>query len=122
MLGGKMEYINYVIAYLVLLNVVTTYRLLREDNYETIQKTIQFILLWILPLLGALLVTFFLNQSPIILNEKMSKIEIILKILFFPLFIKIGSKRKSNSLNNINNQGYEAGIYESSGEGSGGGD
>jgi hypothetical protein len=118
MLGGKMEYINYVIAYLVLLNVVTTYRLLREDNYETIQ----FILLWILPLLGALLVTFFLNQSPIILNEKMSKIEIILKILFFPLFIKIGSKRKRNSLNDINNQGYEAGIYESSGEGSGGGD
>jgi len=116
-----MEYINYAIAYLVLLNIVTTYRLLKMGDYEISQKVIQFILLWILPFFGTLLVTYFLNQSPIILNEKLSKIEIVLKILFFPLLIKIIPKGKNNSLGRINNREYGV-VGEGSESASGGGE
>ena len=59
-----------------------------------------------MPLLGVLIVTFFLNQDPIILNKKMQKYKIILKILLFPWLIKI----KSNGNKDIGNSnaGYQA--------------
>ena len=108
-----MEYLYYVVTYLVLLNVVTTYRLLKSEDYETIQKIVQFILLWTIPLLGVTLVIFFLNQIPIVLNEKMRKYKTILKILLFPWFIKI----KSNGNKDIGNSssGYQADFSSSGG-------
>ena len=122
-----MEYLYYIATYLVLLNIVTTYRLIKSEDYEVSQKLIQFILLWILPLLGTLVVTFFLNQEPIVLSEKMSKFRIILKILLFTWFIKVVFQRKNNSLHGVSNEGHGAEvndirIYENSGSmGEGGG-
>ena len=50
--------------------------------------------------------TFFLNQAPIVLNKKMHKINIILKILLLPWFIKV----KSHGNKDIGNSdaGYQA--------------
>ena len=112
-LGDEMEYLYYAVTYLVLLNVVTTYRLLKSEDYETIQKVVQFILLWTIPLLGVTLVIFFLNQIPIVLNKKMRKYKTILKILLFPWFIKI----KSNGNKDIGNStsGYQADFGSSGG-------
>ena len=122
-----MEYLYYIVVYLVLLNIITTYRLIKSEDYEVSQKIIQCILLWILPLLGVLVVTFFLNQEPIVLSEKVSKFRIILKILLFPWFIKIVFQGKNNSLYGVSNEGHGAEvndirIYENSGSmGEGGG-
>ncbi len=100
-----MEYLSYVVTYLVLLNIVTTYRLLKTENYEVSQKIIQFVLLWAIPFFGVFIVTFFLNQDPIVLNKKIQKFRIILKILLFPWLIKI----KSSASKEIGNSysGYE---------------
>ncbi|SFV53684.1 hypothetical protein MNB_SM-4-387 [hydrothermal vent metagenome] len=108
-----MEYIYYMSTYLILLNIVTTYRLLKAEDYEVTQKTIQFILLWTIPFLGVLIVTFFLNQEPIILSEKMQKYKIILKVLLFPWLIKI----KSNENKDIGNSdaGYQSDFALTSG-------
>ena len=108
-----MKYLYYIATYLVLLNIVTTYRLLKTEDYKAVQKTVQFILLWTIPLLGVLIVTFFLNQEPIVLNKRIQKFKIILKILLFPWFIKI----KANGNKDINNStaGYQADFGSSGG-------
>lgn len=101
-----MQYLYYIVTYLVILNIVTTYRLFKSEDYEINQKIIQFILLWTIPLLGVLVVTFFLNQEPIILSDKMKRYKIILQILLFLWLIKI----KSHGNKNIGNSeaGYQA--------------
>lgn len=108
-----MEYLYYMTTYLILLNIVTTYRLLKTEDYEVTQKIIQFILLWVIPFLGVLIVTFFLNQEPITLSKKMQKYKIILKVLLFPWLIKI----KSNENRDIGNSdaGYQADFASTSG-------
>lgn len=108
-----MKYLYYIVIYLVLLNVVTTYRLLKSEDYEVGQKIVQFILLWAIPLLGVLIVTFFLNQEPIVLSERMQKFKIILKILLFPWFIKIKSNEDKDIGNT--NSGYQADFSSSGG-------
>ncbi|MCF6206938.1 MAG: hypothetical protein L3J47_08640 [Sulfurovum sp.] len=52
------------IIYVLLFNTITTYRLLKDDTYETIQKIIQFILIWCVPFIGAMFVSYFLNAIP----------------------------------------------------------
>jgi hypothetical protein len=105
-----MEYLYYMAIYLALLNIVTTYRLLKTEDYESTQKIIQFIVLWTIPLIGVALVIFFLNQIPIVLNNKMKKYKIILKILLFPWFIKIKSSGNKDIGNS--NAGYQADLGE----------
>jgi len=58
-----MVYFIILFIYLVLLNGITSYRLINNDYYSAIQKTI-----WFLPVVGILSVALFLNQEPIKLN------------------------------------------------------
>ncbi len=51
-------------AYVVLLNMVTSYRLLRDEVYSLLQKTVQMLFVWFVPLIGAVTVSYFLNQIP----------------------------------------------------------
>ena len=110
-----MNYIYYIAIYLILVNIVTTYRLFKIEDYEVTQKIIQFILLWTIPLLGLFLVTYFLNQEPMILSEKMQKYKVICKILLLPWFIKIKSD-ESRSIGN-SDAGYQADYASTSGGG-----
>jgi len=110
-----MKYLYYIVTYLVLLNIVTTYRLVKAEDYERSQKIIQFILLWTIPLLGVLVVTFFLNQEPIILSDKMKRYKIILQILLFPWLIKIKSHGKKDIGNTV--AGYQADFASTGGGG-----
>lgn len=108
-----MEYLYYIATYLVLLNIVTTYRVLKTGYYESTQKIVQLIFLWTIPLIGVSTVTFFLNQAPIVLNKKMQKYKIILKILLFPWLIKIESNGNKDIGNS--NAGYQADFGSSGG-------
>ncbi|WP_294966968.1 hypothetical protein [Sulfurimonas sp.] len=108
-----MKYIYFIATYLVLLNIVTTYRLLKIEDYKVTQKIIQFILLWTIPLIGVLIVSLFLNQEPIVLSKKMQKYKIILKILLFPWLIKIESNGGKDIGNSV--AGYQADSSSTSG-------
>ena len=108
-----MNYIYYIGTYLILVNIVTTYRVLRVEDYEVTQKIIQFILLWTIPFLGLFIVTYFLNQEPIILSEKMKKYKLILKILLFPWLTKI--KSDDNKAIGNSDAGYQADYAPTSG-------
>lgn len=100
-----MNNITYLVSYIILLNIVTSYRLYISTDYELFQKTIQIIIIWVIPFLGAILISFFLNQIPIVLTKKYKKFSLLLRILFFPFMIKI-EKRKGNFYYDGSNENY----------------
>ena len=50
--------------YLILLNVIISYRVLHDEFYTPIQKTVQALFIWLLPLIGAITVSYFLVPKP----------------------------------------------------------
>jgi hypothetical protein len=50
-------------CYVLLLNLIVSYRLYRDPLYEPWQKGVQFLLIWLLPLLGGFIVSYFLNRT-----------------------------------------------------------
>jgi hypothetical protein len=51
------------IIYIVIVNLVTSYRLVIDEYYDNVQKTIQLLIIWLLPLLGAAIIAWFLNEN-----------------------------------------------------------
>jgi hypothetical protein len=51
------------VLYVLLLNLIVSYRLYRDELYEPWQKGVQFLLIWLLPLLGGFIVSYFLNRT-----------------------------------------------------------
>ena len=51
------------IVYIVLLNIITSYRLFKDDYYNGVQKSMQYLLIWCLPIVGSFPVAFFLSQD-----------------------------------------------------------
>ncbi len=51
--------------YILILNVVTTYRLIKDEIYNTWQKVLQICIVWLLPFIGAISVSYFLNIFPV---------------------------------------------------------
>jgi hypothetical protein len=92
-----MTYIVLAIIYLFFLNIVTTFRLLKSELYEKSQKVFQTILIWLLPLIGALFVSMLLNQHEAI---ELKNKNILKSILLFIFIVKI-KKNKNNE-----NRGY----------------
>jgi len=86
-----MTYIVLAVIYFLILNVIATMRLSKSELNEKPQKVFQTILIWILPLIGAVIVSMLLNQDePIELKKKNA----LKSILLFIFFVKI--KRNKN--------------------------
>jgi len=91
-------YFSIFFIYIVLLNCITTYRLVNSDCYDTVQKSIQFLIIWMIPLIGVLIIASFLNQIPLELNSFWKKYSKTAKYLSMPFFIAI-KKNKSTVRN-----------------------
>ncbi len=48
---------------LIILNIFVSYNLLKDDYYEKKQKIIQFLIIWLIPIIGGLIVLFFMNRE-----------------------------------------------------------
>ncbi len=81
-----MIYLVLIAIYLLILNVIATIRLLKSELNEKTQKIFQTILIWILPLIGAVTVSMLLNQDEPIESKKKN---IFKSILFFIFIVKI---------------------------------
>ncbi len=81
-----MAYIVLAGIYLLLLNIITTIRLSKSELNEKSQKVYQTILIWLLPLIGAVVVLTLLNQDEPV--EFMNK-NIFKNFMLFVFFIKI---------------------------------
>lgn len=99
-----MIYIVLALIYLLILNVIATIRLLKSELNENPQKLFQTILIWLLPLLGAVVISMLLNQDESI---DLKKKNIIKSILLFIFIIKINNDRQKKKY-----KGY--GDFESS--------
>jgi len=113
-----MTYIYSLIIYIILFNIVATYRLIQTDMYDATQKIFQAIIIWLFPLLGAVGISSFLNNEPIVVSERMLKYILILKFLFLPFMIKFKTKLDKD-IGNYNTGGSDINAVESIG---GGGD
>jgi hypothetical protein len=51
------------VLYVLLLNLIASYRLYRDELYAPWQKRVQFLIIWLLPLLGGLIVSVLLNRT-----------------------------------------------------------
>ena len=81
-----MTYLVITGIYLLLLNIIATLRLSKSELNEKAQKVFQTILIWILPLIGAVIVSMLLNQEePMELKKK----NILKSILLFIFIVKI---------------------------------
>ncbi|WP_345971127.1 hypothetical protein WCX72_04700 [Sulfurimonas sp. HSL1-6] len=101
---------NYIvislIAYLLLFNTVSTFRLAKTEMYDSSQKVFQSLVIWLLPLIGAAIISHFLNDEPLVLSEKASKYVLLIKLLLLPLMIKVKSNLDDEIGNS--NEGYQA--------------
>ena len=52
------------VLYVILLNLIASYRVLHDEFYTPIQKTVQTLFIWLLPLIGAITVSYFLAPKP----------------------------------------------------------
>jgi len=94
-----MTYIVLTVIYIFILNVIATIRLSKSELYEKSQKVFQTILIWVLPLIGAVFVSMLLNQDePIELKKK----NILKSILLFIWIIKIKKDKNKKGY-----KGYE---------------
>jgi len=99
-----MTYIVLSGIYLLLLNIIATLRLSKSELNENPQKVFQTIFIWVLPVIGAVIVSMLLNQDePLELKKK----NIMKSILLFTFIVKIKKDRKEKDY-----KGY--GEFESS--------
>ena len=78
-------------AYVFILNIITSYRLIKDEFYKTWQKVLQLCIVWFLPFIGAMFVAYFLNALPIKAERWWQKHWIgnkLLSTLFFMRFYK----------------------------------
>ena len=81
-----MIYLVLIATYLLILNVVATIRLSKSELNEKTQKVFQTILIWILPLFGAIIVSMILNHhEPMELKKK----NLLKSIVLFIFLVKI---------------------------------
>ena len=111
-------------AYLLLLNLITSYRVFRSEDYSFLQKFIQFMILWLLPFISLFVVTHFLNQTPVRLSQRLSKYKLLLSIPAFFILLKLERTSMSSSNSNYGHGALssEELIYENGSSYGGGGD
>jgi len=121
-----MQYLTIFIIYLVVLNLFTSYRLLKDDYYDSIQKSIQMLLIWLVPLLGAMVVAHFNTKEKVKLKGIWKKLSWLSRVGAAFFFIKLYSKREmlvmENNYSDYCEGWYETSLVESGFGDSGGGD
>ena len=121
-----MHYLTILIIYLVVLNLFTSYRLLNDDYYDRMQKSIQMFIVWILPFFGAILIAHFNTKEKIKLAGIYKRLSLVSRFVAMIFFIKLYSKKESNTYGGglaVDDMGWREGSmsHESFGN-SGGGD
>ena len=78
--------------YVLILNVVTSYRLYVDEGYEKWQKWIQTFLIWLLPFIGAVIVSVMLNRT--VSSHSTSSGQIPKIVVLFGLFFFVETPKK----------------------------
>lgn len=106
-----MTYIVLSGIYLLLLNIIATLRLSKSELNENPQKVFQTILIWVLPVIGAVIVSMLLNQDePLELKKK----NILKSILLFIFIVKIKKDKSKKEYKGHGETESPADIYHAS--------
>lgn len=75
------------LIYFILLNVITSYRLIKSNGYEKKQKFYQILIIWLIPILGVILVSSLLNDEKVKISKDLPKIPSRVLELLFLIFL-----------------------------------
>jgi len=121
-----MLYLYFIISYLILVNIFTTYRLLKDDYYNVVQKGMQLMIIWFIPLIGAMIVGHFNTQEKTKLKGIWKQYSWLSRLGGALFFVKIYSKKEMIHIHNNHadycDGWYETNLVETSFGDSGGGD
>ncbi|HHD79228.1 MAG TPA: hypothetical protein ENK98_06310 [Epsilonproteobacteria bacterium] len=95
-----MLYVYLIIIYLIVLNIFTTYRLIKDDYYNVAQKCMQLMIIWLIPLIGAMIVAHFNTQEKRKLNGIWKRLSWLSRLGAALFFIKLYSKREMLCIDN----------------------
>ena len=94
------------LSYLFLLNLVTTWRVLRDDTADGQQKILQTFIIWGVPVLGAVITALMLNRTEPARREAPS---LLLRMLAACFFVTFPVKRPGNYPSSLNDYGPTVG-------------
>ena len=101
--------IGIAVAYTFILNMVTTIRVYYEDYYQGWQSVLIIMIIWLIPLLGAMSVAFFLNATPLFLSGVWAKNPRFSHFFGWLFLINIPHKRYEGYPDSSNDYFYDAG-------------
>ncbi|MES9970743.1 MAG: hypothetical protein ABW092_11975 [Candidatus Thiodiazotropha sp.] len=109
------------IAIALYLNLSASVHLARSDMYSMSQKAAQYLLIWLLPFIGAAVVLTILMEEPGPVKKGEKAPSYLFRLLALTFFFEAAPKMVDSQASN-HDSGFDSGGYDSGGGDGGGGD
>ena len=110
------------VSYLLIVNIITSYRLYHEDGYDKVQKIVQGVMVWLIPLFGSMFVSLMINRDIKFKEKNYAQIPWIFAMLGYVFFVETPRENISGYDPSMNDYSAFADGDSGGGDGGGGGD
>ena len=110
------------IVYMLLLNIITSYRLYIDDGYDKWQKIAQAFMVWLIPLFGAMFVSLMINRDIHFKEKNYAEVPRILAMVGYIFFVETPRENISGYDSSMNDYSAFADGDSGGADGGGGGD
>ena len=110
------------ILYLLVLNSITSYRLYIDDGYDKVQKIVQGVMVWLIPLFGSMFVSLMINRDIKFKEKNYAQIPWIFAMLGYVFFVETPNENISGYDPSMNDYSAFGDGDSGGGDGGGGGD
>jgi len=110
------------VLYLLVLNSITSYRLYIDDGYDRVQKIVQGVMVWLIPLFGSMFVSLMINRDIHFKEKNYAEIPRILAMVGYIFFVETPKENISGYDPSMNDYSAFADGDSGGGDGGGGGD
>lgn len=115
------ETIVIVLASLMLyLSIVASIHLSKSDAFSAPQKFYQYVLIWMIPIIGSVIVLSVLMEELSPVMERKNQPSFLFKLVALSLFFETTNSKSNNDLSE-DDGGFDSGGYDSGGDGGGDG-
>ena len=101
-------FLSIVLVYALLLNIVISYRMMKDDYYEVWKKVLFGIFIWLLPFIGSRVISFLLE--PVTVRGWWLKHLGVTRLVTSLFFIEINYKKSFHMVDSSN--GYDAAVAD----------
>jgi len=108
--------VGFFIAILYI-NIVASYHLLRAQYYDNMQKSVQLLIIWLLPVVGSVLVMFFIIEQPTAPSKGIEPPSRILQIIMLSFMLDSFNTSENASNGTTSDGGFVDGVDGGNGDG-----